>query len=71
MTHLRLAITGMTGVPCRQKIERAVLGLSGVEAAVVCLGQGYADIEYEETELAPETLLETIAQAGYQARIGG
>jgi copper chaperone CopZ len=71
MTHLRLAISGMTGVPCRQKIERAVLELPGVEAVVVCLGQGYADVEYEETELDPRVLLETIAQAGYRARIGG
>lgn len=71
MTHLRLNIAGMTGVACRQKIERAVLGLPGIEAAVVCLGQGYADVEYEETVLTPETLLAAIAQAGYQARIGG
>ena len=71
MTHLRLAVAGMTGVACRQKIERVVLDLPGVETAVVCLGQGYADVEYEETALDPQRLLETIAQAGYRARIAG
>ena len=48
MAHLRINISGMTGPACQAKIERALLTLPGMWAAVVCLDQGYADIEYAD-----------------------
>jgi Cu+-exporting ATPase len=61
----------MTGTPCQQKIERALLALPGIYSAVVCLDRGYADVEYGEDRLTREDLLRTIAEAGYPARLGG
>ena len=71
MAHLRLNITGMTGTPCQQKIERALSALPGMYNAVVCLDRGYADVEYGEDRLTSEQVLQAIRNAGYQAKIGG
>ena len=71
MAHLRLNISGMTGPPCQQKIERALTALPGMYSAVVCLERGYADVEYGEDRLTSEQVMEAINQAGYQARLGG
>ena len=71
MAHLRLNISGMTGTPCQQKIERALGALPGMYSSVVCLDRGYADVEYGEDRLTSEQVLQAIRTAGYQARLGG
>jgi Cu+-exporting ATPase len=71
MAHLRLNISGMTGTPCQQKIERALTALPGIYSAVVCLGRGYADVEYGEDQLTADQLMQTIKRVGYQAKLGG
>lgn len=71
MAHLRLNIQGMTGIPCQQKIERALHALPGMYSAVVCLERGYADVEYGEDRVTSAQVMEAIQQAGYEARIGG
>lgn len=71
MAHLRLNITGMTGTPCQQKIERALNALPGMYSAVVCLDRGYADVEYGEDRLTSEQVMQAIDKAGYHAKLGG
>ena len=71
MAHLRLNISGMTGTPCQQKIERALSSLPGMYSAVVCLDRGYADVEYGEDRLTSGEVMRAIEKAGYQAKIGG
>ena len=71
MAHLRLNISGMTGTPCQQKIERALASLPGMYSAVVCLDRGYADVEYGEDRLTTTEVMQAIRTAGYQAKIGG
>lgn len=71
MAHLRLNISGMTGTPCQQKIERALNALPGMYSAVVCLERGYADVEYGEDKVSAEQVIATIDKTGYHARIGG
>lgn len=71
MAHLRLNIQGMTGIPCQQKIERALSTLPGMYSAVVCLDRGYADVEYGEDRLTSHEVIQAIEKAGYQAKIGG
>jgi Cu+-exporting ATPase len=71
MAHLRLNISGMTGIACQQKIERALDALPGMYSAVVCLDRGYADVEYGEDRLTSEQVMQAIQDAGYQARLGG
>lgn len=71
MAHLRLNITGMTGTPCQQKIERALSALPGMYSAVVCLDRGYADVEYGEDRLTSGQVIQAIEKAGYHAKLGG
>lgn len=71
MPHLRLNINGMTGVPCQQRIEDAINSLPGIQAVVICLGRGHADIEYVDEQVDPERILEAIREAGYDGRLGG
>lgn len=71
MAHLRLNIQGMTGIPCQQKIERALNALPGMYSAVVCLDRGYADVEYGEDRLTSGEVMQAIQKAGYQAKLGG
>jgi P-type Cu+ transporter len=71
MAHLRFNIAGMTGIPCQQKIERALSALPGIYSAVVCLDRGYAEVEYGEDRLTSDQVMTAISQAGYQARLGG
>jgi copper chaperone CopZ len=71
MAHLRFNISGMTGTPCQQKIEQALVALPGIYSAIVCLDRGYADIEYGEDRLTREDVVKVIAEAGYIARLGG
>ncbi|MGE0354905.1 MAG: heavy-metal-associated domain-containing protein [Gemmatimonadales bacterium] len=71
MAHLRFNIRGMTGPACQQKIEQALAGLPGVYAAVVCLDQGYADVEFGEDRVLEDRIVARIREAGYEARLGG
>lgn len=72
MAHLRLNISGMTDPTCQARIERALLQLPGMWSAVICLDQGYADIEYaDDVGPSPDEVVEAVRGAGYGARIGG
>jgi len=72
MAHLRLNISGVQGVAAQEKVERALRSLPGVWTAVVCLDQGYADVEYvDDYGPTPDDMLGAIARAGYLARVGG
>jgi P-type Cu+ transporter len=72
MAHLRLNIDGMKGPACQQKIERALRGVPGVWAAVICLAQEYGDVEYTDDNGPSVTqLVDAVSRAGYSAKIGG
>ena len=72
MAHLRLNVSGMKGPACQKKIEQALLQLPGMWVAVVCLDDGYLDVEYaDDNGPTVEDLLGAIARAGYSARLGG
>jgi copper chaperone CopZ len=71
MAHLRFNISGMTGTPCQQKIETRLAALPGIYSAIVCLDQGYADVEYSEDRVGPDDVMRAIAAAGYRAIMGG
>lgn len=72
MAHLRLNIIGMTGPACQEKIERALCDVPGVWVAVICLDQGYGDVEYaDDNGPSSAQLIDAVGQAGYSARIGG
>ncbi len=72
MAHLRLNLMGMTGPACQAKVERELQRLPRVWAAVTCLDQGYADVEYaDDGGPEAEELIAAVCRAGYSALIGG
>src|SRR5690606_15939202 len=61
-----LAITGATCAGCVRKIENALRQVPGVERADVNFGDRTAEVE---GRVAPETLIEAVAAAGYGATL--
>jgi P-type Cu+ transporter len=66
--HVELPITGMTCASCANRIERKLNKLDGV-AASVNYATEKATVDYDPALVAPELLLETVAAAGYAARL--
>ncbi|WP_018155611.1 heavy metal translocating P-type ATPase [Demetria terragena] len=65
--EVELAIEGMTCASCANRIERKLNKLAGVQASV-----NYATEKAKVTyaaDVEPETLVETVEAAGYQARL--
>ncbi len=71
MTSTRLKIDGMTCGHCVQAVEKALHNQPGVRSATVHLESGAAEVEYEETAVAPEQLIAAVEEEGYTAAIAG
>lgn len=54
---------------CVAKIEKQLKSLDGVELAVVHFNTGKIEVEHDEERAAPEQLVETVRDAGYESRI--
>src|SRR5439155_14703586 len=48
MATLKLRVTGMTCGHCQMKVEKALLGASGVYSAVVDLSAGEAEVDFND-----------------------
>ncbi|HEY4281074.1 MAG TPA: heavy metal translocating P-type ATPase [Conexibacter sp.] len=66
--RVELPIEGMTCASCANRIERKLNKLDGV-AATVNYATERATVDYDAGVVAPERLLETVAAAGYAARL--
>ncbi|MDV7999883.1 heavy metal translocating P-type ATPase [Rhodococcus sp. IEGM 1408] len=66
-THVDLQIEGMTCASCANRIERKLNKLDGVTAEVNYATEK-ARVEYSPA-IEPQLLLDTVAQAGYSARL--
>jgi Cu+-exporting ATPase len=66
--HVELPISGMTCASCANRIERKLNKLDGV-AASVNYATEKATVDYDPAAVAPEQLLDTVAAAGYAARL--
>lgn len=69
MKTTRLRIDGMTCGHCVATVEKALKNRPGVRNATVHLGNGAAEVEYEESEVAPEQLVAAVEEEGYAAAI--
>lgn len=67
MASTLLSIAGMTCGHCRQKVEGALKGVSGVLAVVVDLAEGAAEVEYDEGRTDATALVAAVEAAGYGA----
>jgi P-type Cu+ transporter len=66
--HVDLPIAGMTCGSCANRIERKLNRLDGVQATVNFATERAA-VDFDPATVAPERLVETVASAGYEARL--
>lgn len=71
MKTTRLKVDGMTCGHCVSAVEKALRNRDGVRNATVHLGEGAAEIEYDEASVAPEQLVAAVEEEGYAAVIAG
>lgn len=68
-TMLTLKVDGMTCPTCSYRVSKALVGLPGVKKAEVSLERGQAVVEYEESKVTVDQMVEAIKQAGYSAEL--
>jgi len=71
MKTTRLEVSGMTCNHCVSAVEKALRNQPGVRNASVDLGAGAAEVEYDESAVAPEQLVAAVSEEGYTAAISG
>ena len=71
MKTTRLQVSGMSCGHCASTVESALRSRPGVRNAKVHLGDGAAEVEYDETSVAPEQLIAAIEDVGYGATFAG
>lgn len=69
MTTLRLKLTGMHCAGCAHNIERALQEAPGVQAVSVNFADASARVSFDETQMAPSSLLRAVEEAGYGAEV--
>ena len=63
----QLQISGMHCASCAARVQRVLLRLDGVSAAVVNLAVERADVTYDPDLVGPEQFIAVIEKAGYEA----
>jgi copper chaperone CopZ len=71
MKTTRLKISGMTCGHCVQTVEKALRNAPGVRNATVHLDAGAAEVEYDESAVAPEQLIAVVEEEGYPSAFAG
>src|SRR2546430_11253240 len=71
MATLKLRVSGMTCGHCQMKVEKALLGASGVYSAVVDLSGGEAEVDFNDDTTTTDQLIAAVAQAGYSPKGAG
>ncbi|WP_342318643.1 heavy metal translocating P-type ATPase [Corynebacterium mayonis] len=66
LEHLELGVTGMTCTSCSSRVQRKLNKLDGVDATVN-FSTETATVNYDPAQTTPESLIETIRGAGYDA----
>jgi Cu+-exporting ATPase len=65
----RFQITGMSCSACSAAVERRIKQLDSVSSVSVNLLSNSMDVEYDESALTQNTILETVSEAGYKASL--
>jgi copper chaperone CopZ len=69
MASLTLSISGMHCGNCRQRVEKALRGVSGTIAASVDLAAGTAAVDFDAARATPERYVDAVTALGYQAQV--
>ena len=62
-------VTGMTCAACSARVEKSVSALSGVATVAVNLLQNRMAVEYDETTLSEQQIIDAVVKAGYGANV--
>ena len=65
-----LEITGMSCQNCVGHVTRALESLPGVSSVDVSLEGGRAVVEYDDTRVSVQRMIEAVEEEGYEARAG-
>ena len=60
-------VTGMSCAACSARVQRVTQALDGVNSSNVNLLAGTMEIDYDETRLTPEKIVQAVKDAGYGA----
>ncbi|MQA89241.1 MAG: copper-binding protein [Gemmatimonas sp.] len=71
MKTTRLKVSGMTCGHCVSTVEKSLRNQRGVRNATVHLESGAAEVEYDESAVAPEQLIAAVEEEGYPATFDG
>jgi copper chaperone len=67
MEKIQFDVKGMACGHCKAAVEKALLGIDGVEAADADLENGKADVEYDPAKTTVSAMKKAVVDAGYEA----
>ena len=67
MKHEKFTVTGMTCSACSSRVEKTVSQLEGMEKASVNLLTNSMQVDYDETKLSSQDIVDAVIGAGYGA----
>ena len=71
MKHETYQVTGMSCSACSSRVEKAVSKLEGIEKASVNLLTNSMQVDYDETILTGQAMIDAVVDAGYGASLAG
>lgn len=71
MKHETYQVTGMSCSACSSRVEKAVSKLEGIEKASVNLLTNSMQVDYDETVLTSQAIIDAVVDAGYGASLAG
>ncbi len=71
MKHETYQVTGMSCSACSARVEKAVSKLEGIEKASVNLLTNSMQVDYDETVLTSQAIIDAVVDAGYGASLAG
>lgn len=71
MKHETYQVTGMSCSACSARVEKAVSKLEGIEKASVNLLTNSMQVDYDETILTSQAIIDAVVKAGYGASLAG
>lgn len=69
MASAKLAISGMTCDHCRKTVEGALKGVPGTFGAAVFLGEGEAEVQFDDSRASLDLYVRAVEGAGSGARV--
>lgn len=71
MANITIPVEGMTCGGCVSSVQRALLRIPGVSAALASLNPAQVEVDYEEARVDPSLLVQGIEDAGYAVPASG